>query len=312
MTRQKIIITEFMDQAAVDGLIADFEVVYDPTLGDNPDRLYPMLEDADGLIVRTSTQVRAPLLEAGGKLRCIGRLGVGLDNFDLDACDAHNVPVFPSIGANALSVAEYVMTTASSLLRNAYYRNDQMISGMWPRAEAQGVELAGKRFGIIGYGSIGRITADLMSGLGMEVGAVDPYVPLDEPAWAKVQHFETQDVLLAWADVVSLHVPLTQETKDLIGAQELAGMKRSGVLINAARGGVVTELALVAALKSGHIAGAALDVFETEPLSAEDGAKFEGVPNLILTPHIAGVTSDANRRVSAMTADHVRAVLTKN
>ena len=310
MTRkQKIVITEFMDQAAVDSLLGDFEVIYDQTLGIDPARLYPLLSDADGLIVRTMTQVGHPLLDAGPKLQCIGRLGVGLDNFDLEACADRGVPVFPSIGANALSVAEYVVTTASALLRNAYYRNADMIAGKWPRGDTQGSELSGKKLGIIGYGSIGRITADKLLGLGLEVRAVDPYVPADDPAWGQVARFETQKELMEWSDVVSLHVPLTPETRNLVAAKDLQHMKETGILINAARGGVVNEADLIEALNAGHLAGAALDVFETEPLSAKDGAKFEGVPNLILTPHIAGVTYDANVRVSAMTAENVRRAL---
>ena len=312
MSRQKIIITEFMDQAAVDGLTADFDVTYDPGLGVDPDRLYPMLAEADGLIVRTSTQVRRPLLEAGRKLQCIGRLGVGLDNFDLEACADFGVPVFPSIGANALSVAEYVVTTASALLRGAYYRNDQMLAGAWPRGAAQGAELAGKRLGIIGYGSVGRVTADLCAAMGMTVAAVDPYVEAADPAWKSVERFEDQDALLGWADVLSLHVPLTAETRDLVDGRGLALMQPDAVLVNAARGGVVNEAALAEALKDGVIAGAAVDVFAAEPLSAEDAAKFAGISNLILTPHIAGVTRESNARVSAMTADQVRAVLEKS
>ncbi len=311
MTLKKIIITEFMDQAAVEGLRKDFDVVYDPKLGVEPDRLYPHLADADGLIVRTRTQVAEPLLSAGPKLQCIGRLGVGLDNFDLEACARFGVPVFPSIGANALSVAEYVATTSAMLLRKAYFRHDQMVAGEWPRKDAQGTELSNLRLGIIGFGSIGRVTANLMAAQDMEIAATDPYVPADDPAWGSVRKVEAQEDLLAWADIVTLHVPMTDETRNLIDATSFSQMKKSAVLINAARGGVVNEQAMVDALVSGQIAGAAVDVFEREPLSAEDGAKFANVPNLILTPHIAGVTQQSNARVSAMTANQVRAVLEK-
>ena len=308
MSRQKILITEFMDQTAVDSLTDEFDVTYGPDLADDIERLYDLLADVDGLIVRTSTQVGPDLLRAAKKLVCIGRLGVGLDNFDLEACANQGVPVYPSIGANALSVAEYVATTSAILLRGAYYRNAQMIAGEWPRAAAQGVELAGRKLGIIGFGSIGRITATLLGNMGMEIAATDPYVGASDPAWRPVQKM-SQDALLAWADVVSLHVPLTDETRDLINTTELKVMKNQAVLINAARGGVVNEQALVDALSDGQIAGAALDVFCKEPLTQEDAQKFSGIPNLILTPHIAGVTSDANARVSAITAQQVRDAL---
>ena len=309
MSAKRIVITEFMDQRAVDGLMEDFDVLYDPTLGDDPDRLFPALGDADGVIVRTATQVNQAFLDAGPKMQCIGRLGVGLDNFDLEACAAKGVPVYPAIGANAHSVAEYVATTASVLLRGAYFRNDQMLAGAWPRAQAQGVELAGRTLGIVGLGSIGRITAGLMGPMGMTLIANDPYVPADDAAWRGIRRAETLTDLLKLADVVTLHVPLNDETRDLIAATELATMKETAVLINAARGGVVNEAALAEALKSGQIAGAAVDVFVNEPLSAQGAAIFKDAPNLIMTPHIAGVTRDANARVSAMTADNVRRVL---
>ncbi len=309
MSAKRIVITEFMDLNAVESLRGDFDVLYDPTLGDDPERLFDVLGDADGVIVRTATQVNQAFLDAGPKMQCIGRLGVGLDNFDLDACASMGVPVYPAIGANALSVAEYVLTTASALLRGAYYRHDQMLAGQWPRKEAQGVELSGRTLGIVGLGSIGRITAELMQNVGMRIIANDPYVEASDPAWDGIERCARIEDLLSASDVVSLHVPLTDETRDLIAAKELGAMRAEAVLINAARGGVVNETALADALKTGQIAGAAVDVFVNEPLSAEDAAIFQGAPNLILTPHIAGVTGDANARVSAMTAQNVRRVL---
>jgi (S)-sulfolactate dehydrogenase len=171
-----------------------------------------------------------------------------------------------------------------------------------------GRELAGKRLGLLGFGAIARATAVRAEALGMTVAGCDPYLPAAHPAWAGVERLE-RTALLAASDVVSLHVPLTAETRRMIDAAALAAMKPDAILINAARGGVVDEAALAGALKAGRLGGAALDVFETEPLDAAAGAVFAGAPNLILTPHIAGVTDESNVRVSAVTARAVVAVL---
>ncbi|MEP3279077.1 MAG: hydroxyacid dehydrogenase [Stappiaceae bacterium] len=305
----KIVITEFMDETAVKDLGRDFDVVYDPALVDQEDRLFAELADAQAIIVRNRTQVRAHLLAAASNLKTVGRLGVGLDNIDLDACKQKGISVYPASGANDLSVAEYVLTTAAALLRTAYFGQARMIAGEWPRQEMQGEECAGKVLGLVGFGSIARQTADKARTLGMSIAAMDPFVSADDPVWSGVDRCDSLENLLNVADVLSLHVPLTDQTKNMIDANAMAKMKSGSIVINAARGGVVDEAALAASLKSGHLGGAALDVFASEPLSAEDGAKFAGIPNLILTPHIAGVTQEANIRVSALTAQNVRNVL---
>jgi (S)-sulfolactate dehydrogenase len=167
-----------------------------------------------------------------------------------------------------------------------------------------GRELAGKRLGLVGYGAIARVTGRMARDLGMSVAAYDPLLPDEHPAWAGAQR-QSLPELLASSDVVSLHVPLTDATRNMLDAKAIAGMKPGSILINAARGGVVDETALCAALRSGQIGGAALDVFAREPVDATTGAQFAGVPNLILTPHIAGVTEESNVRVSAVTAEAV-------
>ncbi|WP_298436146.1 hydroxyacid dehydrogenase [uncultured Jannaschia sp.] len=296
-----ILITEFMDEAWVDWLRARAEVTYEPDLSDRPDDLARLAAEAQGLIVRNRTQVRGGLLDAG--FTCVGRLGVGLDNIDLDGCRLRGISVHPATGANTLSVAEYVVTTAAVLLRGAYMMRPAMEAGDWPRGVAgRGREIAGKVLGLLGYGEIARKTGELGRALGMEVVAADPYATdFDGARKASVAE------VLAAADVVSLHVPLTEETREMIDAAALAAMKPGAVLVNAARGGIVDEAAVCDALRSGHLAGAALDTFATEPLGAEND--FAGVPNLILTPHIGGVTAEANTRVSEMTARTVAAEL---
>lgn len=306
----RIVISEFMDEAAVDDLRRDFDVVYDPGLVDRPDDLCDALIGADALIVRNRTQVRGAVLNAAETVRVIGRLGVGLDNIDLDGCAARGIEVRPATGANDLAVAEYAVAAAMSLLRGAYDARQAMIAGEWPRTRLMGRESAGKRFGLVGFGAIARETARLARGLGFSLAAHDPFVPADAPEWDGVDNLSLAD-LAGGCDVVSLHVPLTDGTRHLVDAAFLSGMKPGAVLINAARGGVVDEAALADALRAGRLGGAALDVFETEPLTAAAAAKFDGLPNLILTPHIAGVTAESNVRVSSATARAVREVLSK-
>jgi len=308
----KIIITEFIDQSAVNDLAADYDVVYDPALVDQPNRLTELISDAPALIVRNRTQVRGALLEAATALRVIGRLGVGLDNIDIAACEARGIAVCPATGANNVSVAEYVVTTMTTLLRSpAYGVTEAVLAGNWPRTNAIGREGSGKVLGLVGFGAIGRDVARRAAPLGVSVTAYDPFLSVDDPAWAMAES-RSFDTLIANSDVISVHVPLTQETHHLLDTAAIAKMKKGAIVINAARGGVVDEEALANALKESQLGGAALDVFETEPVTAESGSHLANVPNLILTPHIAGLTDEANLRTSELTAANVRRVLEEN
>ncbi|MFP1631146.1 hydroxyacid dehydrogenase [Zhengella sp. ZM62] len=303
-----ILITEFMDEAAVAALRARHETVYDPGLADRQDEIPGKMAGVGALIVRNRTQVSDALLAAAPDLACVGRLGVGLDNIDVPACERRNVAVYPATGANNLSVAEYVITAALALLRRAWFSNAAMLAGQWPRQACAGRELAGKTLGLVGYGAIARDTARLARSLGMAIVAHDPFVPANDPGLDSTRLLPL-DELLALSDVVSLHVPLTGETRHLIDAAALERMRNDAILVNAARGGVVDETALTQALGDGRIGGAALDVFETEPLTREAAEKFAGLANLVLTPHIAGVTEESNVRVSSMIADRILAHL---
>lgn len=300
-----VVVSEFMDEAALSSELSDYDVLYDPKLVDQPDALRDVLSDARAIIVRNRTQVNEDLLSHAPNLKAVGRLGVGLDNIDLDACAARGVAVFPASGANDSSVAEYVITAALVLLRGAWLGSELVADGSWPRTQMMGREIAGKTLGLIGYGAIARETARRGRDLGMDIIAFDPYLPSDSPFWGETKSVDL-DTLLGASDVVSLHVPLTDGTRHIIDAQALQKMKAGSILVNAARGGVVDEDALVAALNEGVISGAALDVFEQEPLNAENGAKFKGLKNIVLTPHIAGVTDESNIRVSLVTAQNVR------
>lgn len=303
-----IVVTEFMDEAALDLLRADFDVVYDAALVDKPEELAALLPAARALIVRNRTQVRGAVLAAGAKLEVVGRLGVGLDNIDVDACKVRGITVCPATGANDVSVAEYVVCGAMMLLRGAYFASAEVADGAWPRNRLMGREVMGHTLGLVGFGSIARETAKRARALGMTILAHDPFLPDDHPAFA--EHGATPlslNDLLAQAEAISLHVPLTDTTRGLIGADALGRMRKDAVLINAARGGVVDEAALAEALKAGRIAGAMLDVFDREPLPG--GGPLVGVPNLILTPHIAGVTVESNVRVSGVIAQTVSRLL---
>ncbi len=300
-----IVITEFMDERAVERLRARHDVLYDPTLVDDASRLRQQAAAARALIVRNRTQVRGDLLAALTRCEVVGRLGVGLDNIDVAACEARGIRVIPATGANALSVAEYVVGTAVVLLRGAYLSTVEVAAGQWPRARlSEGREAAGKTIGLIGYGSIGQVTARLAKAFGFIVIAFDALMDADHPAFAAsgVRCAGLEEVITT-ADVVSLHVPLVDSTRGLFDAARIASMKPGAVLINTARGGIIDETALAAALRAGHLGGAALDVFATEPLP--HSARFEGCPNLILTPHVAGVSAESNERVSSLIAERV-------
>ena len=305
----RVVITEFMDDDAVAMLAAAHDVRYEPDLVDRPDELRRAVTQAHAIVVRNRTRVTRELLDHAAVLRVVGRLGVGLDNIDLETCRERGIRVIPAPGANALAVAEYVMFTAMVLLRGVADCTARVAGGEWPRAAlSSGRELAGKTLGVIGFGSIGRKVAGLARALDMNIVACDPAIDADEIAWQR--HGATPmrfHDLLSSADVITLHVPLTADTRHLVDADALRRMKPDAVLINTARGGVVDEQALAAALRAGRLAGAALDVFEHEPLPANSG--LSDCPRLILTPHIAGVTAESNVRVSTMIARNVAAAL---
>lgn len=306
-----IVVSEFMDEAAVDRMSVEYDCLYNPSLVDEPEKLRQLLPGLRALIVRNRTQVNAAILEAADALQCVGRLGVGLDNIDVETCAARGIDVFPATGANDLAVAEYVITTAQALLRTSYLGTASVIGGDWPRQTMIGREMAGKVMGLVGFGSIAREVARRSADLGMKIVAFDPFVSNSDPVWSSASKV-SMDEMASAADVISLHVPLTESTRHMIDGDFLHKMKRDAVVINAARGGVVDDQALAQALMNGEIGGAAVDVFETEPLTAEAGAKFKGLQNFIATPHIAGVTSESNIRVSHLIADKVLEKLNAN
>jgi (S)-sulfolactate dehydrogenase len=308
----RVVISEFMDPAAVAQLAARFDTACDEDLGERREALKRLLIDADALIVRNKTQVDGELLAAAPKLKVVGRLGVGLDNIDVLTCKSRGIEIIPALGANALAVAEYVLAAALILLRGAYSSTDAVAAGKWPRpALANGREIAGKTLGVLGFGQIGQVTGKLARALGMKVIGFDAMIPAEHPMWTAERTTARKfDEVLREADVVSIHVPLTPATRGLIDIGRLALMKSDAVLINTSRGEIVNEAVLAAALRAGKLGGAALDVFDREPLAA--GSPLSGCPRLLLTPHIAGVTRESNVRVSAMIAEKVAEALERH
>ena len=305
-----VLISEFMDRGVAEGLIADFDTHWDPDLWSKRDELKARIASAKAIVVRNGTLVDVDLLEAAPNLKVVARMGVGLDTIDVAACKARGIEVCPSIGANAVSVAEYVIATAMVLLRGpTYFATSDVVGGAWDRPKFAGsTEIAGRVMGIVGFGSIGQVVGEKARGMGMEVIAYDAMMPDDHPGWAHARRVDLDD-LVAAADVVSLHCPKLPETIDLIDARQFERMKPEAVLINSARGGIVNEADCAEALRSGQIAGAALDTLDVEPITPEVCALFRGIENLILTPHVAGVTKESNRRIAEVAAENVRRVL---
>jgi (S)-sulfolactate dehydrogenase len=293
----KILITEFINPIGLD-LLRDHEVIYEPDLYQSLSGIQSILPTVDALIVRNLTTVTETMLSDASQLKVIGRLGVGLENIDLNACKKRNIEVIPALGTNAKSVAEYVIGVSISLSRQFFPASSSTLAGQWERPKFSKMhELDHLTLGIIGLGSIGMLVAEKVIALGISCIAFDPFktqaqeIILNQP----VPLLSLDDVLKK-SDIVTLHLPLTADVKNLCSTDFFQQMKSGSFFINTSRGGLVDELALANALRSQHIAGAALDVFVQEPAKNLD--HFKGLDNLILTPHIAGVTIESNERVS--------------
>lgn len=305
----KIVIPEKILPESLDQLRAEnHKIIYDPQLVDDQKKLLEVAYDADAIIVRRLTQVKGKLLDSMIHCKAVGRLGVGLDNIDVSTCHARGIEVIPAIGANARSVAEYVIATSMMLMRTAYLSTHEVINGQWPKERIdQGKEVFGSVLGIVGFGSIGQITADLALKMGFRVVA-NTYrkSSIDQPIIDGVT-YATLEELITISDVVSLHLPYTAESRYLFNKSTIAKMKPGAILINTARGGIVDDDALIDAILRGHLSGAAIDVFENEPLAISP--KYNNIPNLILTPHIAGITQQSEKRVNKVVVERVLEVL---
>lgn len=309
MDMSTILISEFITSQALDTLCSRHNVIYEPDLYKDRPALIAAMQNIDALVVRNLTQVNQEVLNASPKLKVVGRLGVGLENIELPACAKRNIRVIPATGANAESVAEYVVGAAVALTRGFIPATVATLKGEWPRPRFSGYhEFLGQTLGIVGFGSIGRVVAKKAHAFGLQCIAYDPMLSGDT---VELEGFSVPllklSELLSRSHAVSLHLPYLPETKNLFNAATLDLMKEGACIINTARGGIVDELALAERLRSGRIGGAAIDVFSTEP--AKELSHFSGIENLILTPHIAGVTHESNERVSQMIADEVNRYL---
>ncbi len=304
-----IVVCEFITPSGLQRLQrSGLEVHYDPNLWKDREALKARLAGATALIVRNQTQVNAELLAAAPQLRVVGRLGVGLDNIVQPDLKAAGVQLYFARGINANGVAEYVMAAMLHLARNIAGAAAHVAEGGWNRAAFGGFELSGKTLGLVGLGEVGLRVARRARAFGMRVVASDP---MRLPWESAVEDLEIELVstpeVLRRAQFLSLHAPLTPETKELIRAETLAAMPRGSFLINTARGELVQQADLVAALRSGHLAGAVLDVVDPEPLPPEH--LLRGVENLWITPHVAGLTAEAQEAVGLRVAEGVLNIL---
>lgn len=299
-----VLVSEWMDDAALARLRERHRVVADPNLWRDPVALHAALANAEAWVVRNQTRVDAEALAHAPHLKVVGRVGVGLDNLDLVALRARGVAVTWAPGANAASVAEYVIGAMLHLRRRFDTASQHVAGGGWDRAAMMGFELYGTTLGIVGLGDIGARVAARARAFGMRLIGSDP---LAHGASFAVQEYALElmplEQLVQHADAITLHVPLLPSTRGLFSEGLLRSMKRSAVLINTARGGLIDEEALARALHAGTIAGAALDVREVEPPAADH--PLHHAPNVLLTPHIAGVTHESNARASLHVAEEV-------
>ncbi len=268
----------------------------------DPAVLAAKLEGVDAVLVRSATQITAESLAKATNLKVIGRAGAGVDTIDVEAATARGIAVMNAPDGNTLAAAEHAVSLLFALARHIPKADAGMKAGEWPKAGLTGFELEGKKLGVIGLGRIGATVARKAAGIGMEVAAFDPFLPATAAGRMSVT-MKSLDELLAWADIISLHIPRTKETTNIIGETQLRLMKKGSYLINAARGGLVDEDALLKLLDEGHLAGAALDTFVTEPLQKD--SPLRGNAKLILTPHLGASTSEAQQAVSTILARQI-------
>ena len=301
----KILITEFMEDASVEILKKFFDVTVDKSLALNHNELKKIISNFDILIVRNKTQVNKEILENASNLKFIGRLGVGLDNIDTEYCRNNNIHVQPATGMNADSVAEYVINSSLSLLKNVPLMHQETSLGNWPRTSISSRELNGKIFGLMGFGLIAKKVSTLAKIFNAHIIAYDPFI---DSSIANKFNIKLVDIneIFEKADVISIHLPLTPTTKDLLNYDAFTKMKKQPIIINSSRGSIINEDDLLRSYDEKLISGFALDVYETEPAPKIFLNSIKDNTNCILTPHIAGVTEESNIRVSDFIANSVK------
>ncbi len=296
----KVLISDQLSPAAVQ-IFKDRGIDVDVKVGLPKDELKSIIGRYDGLAIRSATKVTADILAAATHLKVVGRAGIGVDNVDIPAATARGVIVMNTPHGNSITTAEHAIALMFALAREIPAANASTHAGKWEKNRFMGVELTGKTLGIIGCGNIGSIIAERAKGLRMKVAAFDPYLSPERAESLGVDKVEL-DELLARADIITLHTPLTDKTRNILDAKALAKTKKGVRIVNCARGGLIDEAALKDALASGHVAGAALDVFETEP--AKDNLLF-GSDKVVATPHLGASTSEAQENVALQVAEQM-------
>jgi D-3-phosphoglycerate dehydrogenase len=304
----RVLVSDKLESQGLD-LLRQAGIELDERQGLKGEALKEAIRAADGLIVRSGTQVTADLLENPGKLRAIVRAGVGVDNIDVAAATRKGIVVMNTPGGNTLSTAEHTITLLTSLARHLPAADASMHAGKWERGKFVGSQLAGKTLGVIGLGRIGREVARRAAGLDMKVLGYDPFLASAGAAQMGLETVSDLDALLPRCDFVTVHTPLTDETRDLLDARRLALLPKGARVINCARGGIINEEALAEALRSGHLAGAALDVFVQEPPSADH--PLLKLPNVVVTPHLGASTVEAQLSVAREAAQLLIDFLTR-
>ncbi|NLR72454.1 phosphoglycerate dehydrogenase [Novosphingobium sp. ERN07] len=300
MTKPKVLISDKMDPNAA-RIFTEMGCDVDVITGETPEQLIARIGEYDGLAIRSSTKVTKEILAAATNLKVIGRAGIGVDNVDIPAASAQGVVVMNTPFGNSITTAEHAIAMIFALARQIPEANAQTQAGLWPKNGFMGVEVTGKTLGLIGAGNIGSIVASRALGLKMKVVAFDPFLTPERAIEMGVEKADLE-TLLAKADFITLHTPLTDQTRNILSRENLAKTKKGVRIVNCARGGLIDEAALKDALDSGQVAGAALDVFETEPAKA---SPLFGTPNFICTPHLGASTNEAQVNVALQVAEQM-------
>jgi D-3-phosphoglycerate dehydrogenase len=302
----RVLISDDLSPAAV-AIFKERGIDVDVKIGLPKDELEKIIKDYDGLAVRSATKVTEKVIAAAGRLKVVGRAGIGVDNIDVKAATAKGVIVMNTPFGNSITTAEHAISLMMALARQIPAADRSTQAGKWEKSKFMGVELFNKTLGVFGCGNIGSIVADRAIGLKMKVIAYDPFLSAERAMALGVEKVEFEEMLRR-ADFITLHTPLTDKTRNVLNADSIARMKKGARLINCARGGLVDERALAEAITSGHIAGAAFDVFEVEP--AKDSPLF-GLPNVICTPHLGAATNEAQENVALQVAEQMADYLLK-
>ena len=300
----KILITEFMETKSVEILKTNFDITFDQELSKNHKKLKDSINKFDVLIVRNKTQVNQEILENATSLKFIGRLGVGLDNIDIEYCKNNNIHVQPATGMNADSVAEFVLNSSLSLLKNTPLMHQETVLGNWPRTSISSRELKDKTIGLLGFGLIAKKVSLLANVFNVKIIAHDPFIGQNIGDKFNTK-LVSKNELYEFADIISIHLPLTDSTKNLLNYNVFKKMLKRPIIINSSRGSIINEKDLLKAYDEKLISGFALDVYEKEPAQKEFLNSIKKDTNCILTPHIAGVTEESNSRVSEYIAKAV-------